>query len=160
MKIGLISDTHDAFLELRSAIQFFKDNHVEAIVHAGDFTSAEIVKELMSSGISLFGVLGNMDSEIKNISKGTIKEPPYYLVLGNKSFLVIHDLTTINVEKESNVVDVIVFGNTHKPEIDKKNRALLINPGEGCGINTGKPTVALLDLDTMKAEIHELEATY
>ncbi len=163
MKIGIISDTHDAFLEIHSAIEFFKKNDVKAIIHAGDFTTQEAAKEFINSGILFYAVLGNMDSLTKGpreISGGSIKEPPYYLILEEKSFLIIHDESTVNMDKESQVVDYIICGNTHKPRIEKMNRAVIINPGEGCGTNTGKPTVALLDLETSNADIHELGEVY
>jgi len=163
MKIGIISDTHDAFLEIQSAITFFKANNVEAIIHAGDFTTKESALEFLNTKIPFYGVLGNVDQTIdgpREISRGSIKEPPYTLVLGDKSFIIVHDTNTIDLDKESLVVDVIVCGNTHKALIEPKNRALMINPGEGCGTNTGKPTVALLDTETMNAEIHELENNY
>ncbi len=163
MLVGIISDTHDAMLETRSAIRFFKNKKVGAIMHAGDFTSQALVKEFLDSGIPFFGVMGNNDPRKMgpmDISRGTIKDPPYYLILGSRSVLLIHDEKTIDLEKESGIVDLIVCGNTHKSRIEKKNRALIVNPGEGCGLLNGRPTVALLDLDTMKAEIIELEDVY
>lgn len=163
MLVGVISDTHDAILEVRNAIKFFKSKKVEALIHAGDFTSQTIARELLASGIPFYGVLGNNDSRNMgpaDVSHGAIKEPPYYLILGNRSLLIIHDEKEIDLEKESGIVDVIICGNTHKPRIEKKNRALILNPGEGCGLMTGHPTIATLDLNKLEAEIHELEDVY
>jgi predicted phosphodiesterase len=36
------------------------------------------------------------------------------------------------------------------------SRPLELNPGEGCGWLTGKPSCAMLDLETMQAEILEI----
>lgn len=163
MLVGLVSDTHDATLEVRCAVQFFKQKKVGAILHAGDFTTKDTAKEFLDAGIPFFGVIGNNDSQLRgpgDISHGTIKEPPFYLILSDRSILIVHDEKTIDLEKESKVVDVIVCGNTHRVRIEKKNRALIVNPGEGCGVMTGKPTVALLDLSALKAEIHELKDVY
>jgi len=163
MLIGVISDTHDAILEARSAIKFFKDKKVEAIIHAGDFTSQDTAKEFLGSGIPFYAVLGNNDPRKMgpaDISHGTIKEPPYYLILDKRSLLIIHDEKEIDLDKESTIMDVIICGNTHKPRIEKKNRALILNPGEGCGLMTSHATIAILDLDTLEAQIHELEDVY
>ena len=163
MIVGVISDTHDAILEVRNAISFFKSKKVSAVIHAGDFTSQETAKEFVNCGIPFFAVLGNNDTRKMGpaeISHGAIKEPPYYLILDNRSLLIIHDEKEVNMEKESGVVDVIILGNTHKARIEKKNRALILNPGEGCGLMTGKPTVALLDLGKLEAQIFELEDVY
>lgn len=163
MLAGVISDTHDAILEVRNAIKLFKEKKVGAIIHAGDFTSQDTAREFLSSGIPLFAVMGNNDARKggpADISHGSIKEPPYYLILDNRSILIIHDERTIDLAKESGIVDVIICGDTHKPRNEKINRALVLNPGEGSGLMNGKPTVALLDLEKIKAEIIELEDIY
>lgn len=163
MLIGVISDTHDAILEVRSSIKFFRSKNVQALIHAGDFTSQETAKEFLTAGLPFFGVLGNNDPRKMgpaDISHGSIKEPPYYLILGRRSILIVHDEKTVDLEKESAITDVIICGNTHKPRVEKKNRALILNPGEGCGLLTGHPTVAILNLDMLKAEIHELADVY
>jgi hypothetical protein len=51
--------------------------------------------------------------------------------------------------------DVVVRGHTHRAEIVKSG-ALIVNPGEVCGYLTGKQTVALLDVPSLRAEIVEL----
>ena len=104
MLIGVISDTHDAILEVKNAIKFFKAKKVGAIIHAGDFTSQATASEFLSSGIPFFAVLGNMDPRKMgpaDISHGVIKEPPYYLMLDNRSILIAHDEKNFDIAKES-----------------------------------------------------------
>ncbi|MBI4971439.1 MAG: metallophosphoesterase [Candidatus Omnitrophica bacterium] len=163
MLVGVISDTHDAILEVQNAIKFFKAQKVGAIIHAGDFTSPATAKEFLCSGVPFFAVLGNSDARKMgpaDISHGAIKEPPYYLILDNRSILIIHDEKTVNLGKESTLVDIIICGNTHNSRIEKMNRALILNPGEGSGLMNGKPTVALLDLSKLQAKIVELSDAY
>ncbi|MBI4397996.1 MAG: YfcE family phosphodiesterase [Candidatus Omnitrophica bacterium] len=162
MLVGVISDTHDAILETRNAIHLFKQEKVGAIIHAGDFTSADLLREYLKIRIPFFGVFGNQDSknDLLEVAQGVVKEPPFYLVLDNRSLLIVHDEKKISLDKESEIVDVIICGNTHEPRIEKKNRALIVNPGEGSGLMNGKPTVALLDLEKLEAKIIELKDVY
>ena len=57
---------------------------------------------------------------------------------------------------ESKRYDIVVRGHTHKPEIKKVGKTLVINPGEACGYLSGKRTIALLDLEKSKGEIFEI----
>ncbi|MEM1766504.1 MAG: metallophosphoesterase family protein, partial [Candidatus Bathyarchaeia archaeon] len=51
---------------------------------------------------------------------------------------------------------VVVHGHTHKAEIYRKGKTLIINPGEVCGYLTGNSTVAILDTDRLEAKIIEI----
>jgi putative phosphoesterase len=53
-------------------------------------------------------------------------------------------------------VDAVLYGHTHEFVVEKINGKLLLNPGEVCGYLTNKSTYALLDIDSLKAEIHFL----
>ncbi len=50
----------------------------------------------------------------------------------------------------------MVTGHTHWPKIEKIDGVLVVNPGEASGWLTGKKTIALVDLNTLEAEIIEL----
>jgi uncharacterized protein len=49
--IGIISDSHDNLEAIRKAVEFFNNNDVKAVLHAGDLVSpftARAFKELKS----------------------------------------------------------------------------------------------------------------
>ena len=52
--------------------------------------------------------------------------------------------------------DIIITGHTHQIVNETKEGKLFLNPGECCGWLTDKCTVALLDLETLKADIIEV----
>lgn len=52
--------------------------------------------------------------------------------------------------------DLIIYGHTHKVDI-REGQPLVINPGECGGWLTGRRTVAIVDLETMKVEIYDLQ---
>ena len=56
---------------------------------------------------------------------------------------------------KSGVYDIVVYGHTHQIDVQKE-MSLLLNPGETGGWMTGKSTVAIVDLETLAATIHEL----
>ena len=53
--------------------------------------------------------------------------------------------------------DVVVFGHTHEIE-ERRDGALLLNPGEVGGWLTGRSTVMLLDLESLEVEVRVLGA--
>ena len=57
---------------------------------------------------------------------------------------------------EGGKFDLILFGHTHRPLTMRIGRALIMNPGEACGFLSGKPTCAVIDLDTMEGSIREI----
>jgi uncharacterized protein len=56
----------------------------------------------------------------------------------------------------SGYYDVIVYGHTHRSEISRRGKTLVVNPGEGGGWITGQATAALLDTGTMEARLFDL----
>jgi putative phosphoesterase len=65
-------------------------------------------------------------------------------------------LQTIDALADSGKFDIILFGHTHNMVNRKYNDVLILNPGELCGYLTNKSTFAIIDTDTMNAEIIEI----
>ncbi len=63
---------------------------------------------------------------------------------------------TIDALAESGKFDIILSGHTHLIVNRKHKDVLILNPGELCGYLTDKPTFAIIDTETMEAEIIEL----
>ena len=63
---------------------------------------------------------------------------------------------TIDALANSGKFDIILSGHTHTMVNKKHNDVLIVNPGELCGYLTNKPTFAIIDTDTMNAEIVEI----
>ena len=45
MKIGIISDTHDDIHNVQNAIEIFREEKVDWIIHAGDFIFPGVIDE-------------------------------------------------------------------------------------------------------------------
>ena len=56
---------------------------------------------------------------------------------------------------KSGEYDVVIYGHTHEIDV-RKEGTLIVNPGETGGWTTGRSTVAIVDLDSLEAEIREI----
>jgi putative phosphoesterase len=145
MKIGIISDTHDDISNTNKAIDIFKENNVEAVLHAGDIISPPIIlefKRLTDLGIKFFGILGNNDGEEQGL-KSMFKQINGNF-LGVEGKIDIDDLRIgiyhgQDLKKKQKMIDsgkfdVFIYGHTHSrdPQEERPNyqgKTLVLNPG-------------------------------
>ena len=152
MKIGLISDTHDNFKTIESAVRIFGEKRIEYVIHAGDITTPEAVESF--AGLKMIGVLGNNDLDKKGLTsafekiggelRGEICEiEENDLVIG-----VYHgtDFRKRDALIQSGKYNVVVYGHTHKIENKNVGKTMVINPGTANGWFFGyKATAAIFD---------------
>ena len=121
--IGVISDTH-GYLDPRVFELFAGVDH---ILHAGDIGPASVVAELATIA-PVTAVLGNCDWGDGFPETGVV-------VLGGRTILVRHvvDVRFAGADVRPLLLrhrpDVIVFGHTHKPCVERWGEVLLFNPG-------------------------------
>lgn len=163
MKVGIMADSHDHILNLRKAVEILNDAGVGYVLHAGDFIAPFVANELQKLKCPLLGVFGNNDGErvgLQSRFKGfgaEVKVQPAFIELEGKKFVVIHENDLVDALAESGKFDVVVYGHTHNSDIRKAtNGCLIVNPGEVCGWLTGRPTIAILDTETMEVKLVEL----
>ena len=153
MKIALISDTHDHLERLAQALDVFAQASAQALIHAGDITSAATAQKLSTFDGPIHAVFGNVDNDRQGLTRvlKSIAVPPVSFELDGRRFVLAHDRSQIPDELLSQA-DVAVVGHTHDPEHTRHNGTLIINPGECCGRATGKATIALLDSQNLSLE--------
>jgi putative phosphoesterase len=156
--IGVMADSHDNLHAVKKAVQLFNDAGCDLVIHAGDFVAPFAARELENLNCPVEAVFGNCDGEKKGLEKaissfGEIKDAPLIFTHDRRHFLVKHIHTGLDTYIRSKKHDVIIFAHTHKPEIRKDGKTLILNPGETGGWVSGKSTVALLDTETLSAEI-------
>ena len=76
--------------------------------------------------------------------------------LNHKNVIMLHKEGLIDALAESQKYEVIIYGHTHRTDLRKIGKTLIINPGECGGWLSGKSTIALMDLKTLEAKIVEL----
>ncbi|MEO5510379.1 MAG: metallophosphoesterase family protein [Longimicrobiales bacterium] len=152
--VGLISDTHG---KLRPQVFSIFDG-VDAIVHAGDIGDTDILDALRTIA-PVHAVHGNTDDfDIRAVAPESVA-----VELGGRRIMVVHGhmvgaLNPRNLRAKFPACDVIVYGHTHVPFIDDTAVPLVVNPGAaGPARFNLKPSVAILDLTTMKVTPHPMD---
>ena len=127
MRILVISDSHNQHDNVMEVLKIEK--HIDMLIHCGDIENgeAEIKK---ACNCPMIAVKGNNDFFVdlpKEIE----------LELGNYKVLVTHghyyfvslENTTIKLEAISRDIDIVFYGHSHKPVIDREEEIIAINPG-------------------------------
>lgn len=128
MKIIVVSDTHGnngAFLE--KAITMKK---ADLIFHLGDYVSdAKKISKIM--GIDFIAVKGNGDYGTKDVNEDELVEingKRIFLTHGHR-YNVSYNLNDIYYKGLELGADLILFGHTHVPIIEKTKELIIMNPG-------------------------------
>ena len=143
MRIGLISDTHG---RLRNQV-FRVFAEVDRILHAGDIGPADLLVELEALA-PVTAVIGNTD----RFDAGPGVPEVARLELGGRRVVVVHghrlgSPTPAKLRAAYPEADVIVYGHTHRPLVDRARAALVVNPGAAGAARFGiPPSVAILTL--------------
>jgi putative phosphoesterase len=146
--IGLISDTHGL---LRPSVRSALDG-VELILHAGDVGGDEILHELGAIA-PVLAVRGNTDP-----AGHPALPPTQTLSIGGLRIRVSHgdELGVPNPEKLLAAYDddIIVYGHTHRPLVERSGDRLVVNPGSaGARRFKLRPSVARLTITDGFAEV-------
>ena len=160
-----MSDSHDNIPKIVEAVNYFNNEKVEMVFHAGDICSPFIAPKAIANLKSPFhGVFGNNDGDhvflLKQFNKinAAIHGQVWNTEIDGKKIVMMHHLEEPIIESlaKGGIFDIIIKGHTHQSGIKQINDTLVINPGETCGYLTDKCTIALLDTNTMKARIIEI----
>ena len=127
MKILIVSDTHGRDEKLEAAVAV--EQPFDYLIHCGDVEGREFFIEALAECPCTI-VAGNNDffSDLPREDE---------IVLEGHKIMVTHghnyggsmDLYGISEETAARECEMVCFGHTHKPVIEKKNGVLVINPG-------------------------------
>lgn len=161
MKLGIIADSHENMPLIAKAVELFNNEEVDLILHAGDFISPITAKEFKSLKAKLIGVFGDNDAQKLLLQRrfqdiGEFYEDYHELEIEGKKVVLMHQPKFLEILIASGKYDLIIYGDTHEIDI-REGHPLVVNPGECGGWLTGRSTVAIVDLETMKAELYDLQ---
>ena len=148
MVIGLISDTHSL---VRPAV-FEALDGVAMLLHAGDVGGASVLAELGAIA-PIRAVYGNTDG-VDDPHLGASID----LTIEGKSIHVSHG-HEVGAPTPGRLLarysaDILVYGHTHKPLIERSGTRLVINPGAaGPRRFNLKPSVARLTIENGVADV-------
>ncbi len=161
MILGILSDTHNHLAAARRALAALADAGAEGFVHCGDV--GDDVLDLLSAeclerGVPAWVALGNCDGWGDAAYRG---RPPgiagfgrqVHFEAGGKACAVVHgdDLRALWQLAGSGRLDYVFTGHTHRPELEREGRTVLLNPGSPARPRNGLATVAVLDTATEDA---------
>ncbi|MDQ3835314.1 MAG: metallophosphoesterase [Thermoproteota archaeon] len=157
MKIGLISDTHDNFKTIESAVQKFRGKRIDCVLHAGDITTPEAVEAF--AGLKTIGVLGNNDLDKRGLNAafekigGELRGELCEIEEDDLLIAVYHgtDFRKREALIHSGKYNVVVYGHTHKIDNKIVGRTIVINPGTANGWFFGYNATAAI-FDTVKKD--------
>ncbi len=161
--IGIMGDSHDHVDAMKKAVEFFNSKKVDLVVLTGDLISPFMVEHLKEIEADVVGVFGNNEGDKLTLNKN-LREMDTELVdflemeFGGSQIAIYHghDPSILDSIVKSCKYDIVLTGHTHTPEVTVDENTLVVNPGELCGYLSGIKTVALLDIDTLDAQIHDL----
>ena len=151
------------------AVSIINEKNVDALIHCGDYVAPFVklwfnkLKESIKK--NFFGVFGNNDGEVLYLTQNLgqickFAENGHELIieLGGRRIFASHmpKQETIDALANSGKFDIILSGHTHNVVNRKQNGVLIVNPGELCGYLTNKSTFAIIDTETMEAEVIEI----
>ncbi len=128
MKIIVVSDTHghnEAFLEAALSIE-----KPDLLIHLGDYVrDAQEIANLLD--IEFLTVKGNGDYAARNFNEDELVEingKKLFLTHGHRHY-VSYDRDTLLKKGMELGADIILYGHTHIPLIEKEGNVLIMNPG-------------------------------
>ncbi len=118
--VGVISDTHGLLrpqvIEALSGSDF--------IIHAGDIGSIDVIDQLANIA-PVTAIRGNVD---KPLLEDAFAEEEV-LELDDLHIYIIHNICDLNLDPLSSGFKVVVSGHSHKPNIERRDGVLYVNPG-------------------------------
>ncbi len=162
MRIGIISDSHDHHENVRAAVALLQKHAVETVLHGGDIVSPFTAKAFSDVGAKFIAVYGNNDGEKLFLRStidgfgGEIHPYCYKGTLGGKRVFMTHTQHDIEEVAASGMHDIVVYGHTHKQDIRRVGRTLVINPGESTDWITGQGHLVILDTETMETTVEKI----
>jgi putative phosphoesterase len=150
MKIAIVSDTHNNFINFKKAINWANENGVQMILHCGDIQTQEIIddaRKIFKGEINF--VKGNGDYDL-NFPEAIEIEAD------SKKIGFSHFPEIAKKMAKSGKLDIVFYGHTHKPWEEVIDNCRLANPGELAG-QLFKPTFAVYDTEANLLELKILD---
>ena len=170
----VVSDSHDREKKLLEYLDKLDTDRlgVEWLIHLGDivspFTLRRIAEAAARKGLRVVAVFGNNCGEKLGLLRVAgrygvdLAEPPRTVELGGRRILLVHGFGSPDNTREivyaladSGRWHAVLYGHTHEQDLAYRRGVLVLNPGEAAGA-LNPPSVALLDLDTLRVRFVEL----
>lgn len=142
MKIVIISDAHNNLVRLQRILDYCQKEKISGLVSCGDLASMETLDFLIANFSGpIWHVLGNMDKDflqkkiiqITQRKNATIFPDFGELTLKKKKMAFVHFPQKAQELFSTKKYEVVFYGHTHQPWLEKEAGRYLINPGNVTG---------------------------
>jgi len=155
-KLGVMSDTHGLLNETVLAVQLFREQNVETVIHCGDIGGGAVVRAFQ--GLDTHFVLGNMDGDSDSLrlaaeETGNVLHGWFgSMERSGKRIAFLHGHRSVSFEQEleSGNWDLLCFGHTHVASLQMHGSTMLLNPGAFTRVF--RPTIAIVTLADLTVE--------
>lgn len=164
MKIAILSDSHDHLDNLRKVLTEVQDS--EALIHCGDLIAPFVIKHLGEQFKKPIHIVwGNNEGDHPHVEENaksyrhlTIHGDEAHLEVGTRSIAVTHYPGRAEELAMLEKYDVVCYGHTHRAEIHRSGKTMVVNPGDVMGMNDNKAHYALYDSETGTVELKAIDA--
>lgn len=161
MRIGLLSDTHNHAQHVKRAVDSFKAEGIQTVLHAGDITGPDVLQLL--AGFDLWVAWGNMDRDdhlamaAAEFGEGRL-DSLHSLSFEGCTLALLHGDNVPQLAEliRSEEYDYVIHGHTHRVRNERIGRTQVINPGALGGVGLSPKTFAILEITTGDLRILEV----
>ncbi len=166
MKLAILSDTHDNLHTLGLALPRLRE--ADAVLHCGDLCSPFTLKRLAAGveGRPVHVVWGNNDGDRRMLAAVAAEAGNVVLHgefadfdLGGFRIAMSHYPKVARAVAAARNHDLVCYGHNHQAAEERVGGTLLLNPGELCGVLTGRATFVVLDTATGEVAWYEVGTT-
>jgi uncharacterized protein len=131
MQIAILADTHMPRGRRRLPERCLEPiGTADAVIHAGDFSTLGVLRELEAIGPPLHAVQGNVDdAELRQLLPVSLE-----IEVGGSTVAVLHDAgpakgRLVRMRQRFPDADAVVFGHSHLPLHEREGDFQIFNPG-------------------------------
>lgn len=127
MKILIVSDTHGSLHNFDTVIE--REKEVDMLLHLGDVEGDDDYMEtVMDCPVHIVGGNNDYFSRLPGEMEIRIGSHKVFLTHGH-GYHVSVDTRRLKQAARARGVDIVMYGHTHRPEIDLEDDVKVINPG-------------------------------
>lgn len=163
MKIAILSDSHDNWVNLTKAVEISNERGCEVMFHAGDLIAPPMVAILEQFNGLVHFVWGNNEGEKVKITQliaqsskiqlhGVVAGDFYEGEIDQIRVFMNHYPKISRLAAESGHYDLCIFGHNHQASQETVGTTLLVNPGEVMGYLTGQASFMIFDTKSKNLE--------
>ena len=114
----------------------YKNRKIDAIIHCGDVVSFNLFDNLKVLSNNIYYVKGNNDKfdfqTIEDLKRKGIlysHAPFEFEIEQYGNFVIMHEPYYIEEYKKKKYIDFILYGHTHKQQLENYKNKIILNPG-------------------------------